>query len=331
MRLKVCLLMAVVAAIVLSSLFLLHNVSSFAAESQDELSVLLEGCRQAAQAAQSGKGQVTVYQYHHHAVLEEAGVLETNATRTVAFSGVRFKLIDEVKTLKNVPATPPPSGAVLVAPGSVRTEQFAYDGEKATAYSPAEGRAKIGDANSDVGTLAADTFVVVKPSLYTLFDLTNYSPVPPGLTREAPRIVGREAVGGDECTIVEVYDHGVIEGSRSVESWHRFWVNTAKGCAVSRIRSWVRGGIYTEKTLRTEVNSDLRQYGSGLWGPAKVTGSVYSINQTTREYYKELEQTVTYAEDFQLNVPVSDSELTLTLPSGTKVTNELLQETYTVP
>ena len=328
MRLKVCLLMAVAAAIVLSSLFLLHNVSSFAADSQDELSVVLEGCRQAAQAAQSGKGQVTVY---HHAALEDGGVLEANATDTVAFSGLRFKLINEVKMLKNLPATPPSSRSVLVAPGSVRTEQFAYDGEKATAYSPAEGRATIGDANSAGGTLAADTFVMVKPSLYTLFDLTNYGSVPPGLTREAPRIVGREAVNGDECIIVEVYDHGVIEGSRSVESWQRFWVNTAKGCAVSRIRAWVRGDSYTEKTLRTEVDSDLRQYADGVWGPAKVTASMYGINQTTREYYKETAMVITYAEGFQLNVAVTDSELTLTLPSGTTVTNELLQETYTMP
>ena len=327
MRLKVCLLMVVAAVIVLSSLFLLHNVSSFAAESPDELSVLLEGCRQAAQAAQSGKGQVTVY---HHAALEDGGVLEANATDTVAFSGLRFKLINEVKMLKNLPATPPSSRSVLVAPGSVRTEQFAYDGEKATAYSPAEGRATIGDANSDVGTLAAARYAEVKPT-YAMFDLTSFSPVPPGLTREAPQIVGREAVGGDECTIVEVYDHGVIEGSRSVEIWQRFWVNTAKGCAVSRIRAWVRGGSYTEKTLRTEVDSDLRQYAEGVWGPAKVTASMYGINQTTREYYKETAMVITYAEGFQINVPVTDSELTLTLPSGTKVTNELLQETYTVP
>lgn len=331
MKLKLCLLAVVVTVLAMFSIRVSSQENAATVDTtQDELSVLLEGCRQAAASIHSGKGPVKILFSQSN---EEEIWWEGSTTYTVAFSGSRFRETSETTVLKNVPQVPPPSGAGIEAPGTMNIKQAAYDGEKATELFASGHSARI-YAPRVVGSLVGvGAFWRVKPSTTTLVDITNFGVPPKDTVRDAPRIVGREAINGDECIIVELYDHSPTpEGSRPAhERWNWLWVNPQKGFATVCTRTWGRGSAYPEKTLITEIISELRQYAGGLWGPAKVTHCEFRIARASGKYYKEYEEVFTYAPDFQFNLPVSDSELTLTLPSGTLVTNELLQETYTVP
>lgn len=331
MRLKLCLL-AVLAAVVVFSIRVSsqEKAASTVEVSQDELSVVLEGCRNAAASIHSGKGQVKILSYQGN---EDGIWWEGSTTYTVAFSGSRFKETSETTVLKNVPQVPPPSGAGIEAPGAVNTEQVAYDGEKATTVSSTEHRALIYAPRVVGSWVGVGTFWRVKPNSFTLVDITNFGAPPPDTVREAPRLVDRETIGGDDCIIVELYDHSPMPdvGAPGHERWTWFWVDPQKGFAVPRIRIWGRGSAYPERTLLSETTSGLRQYAGGLWGPDKKTHCEYRLGPTSGKNYKESEEVVTYSPDFQFNVPVEESDLQLTIPSGTVVTNELLQETYTVP
>jgi len=63
-----------------------------------------------------------------------------------------------------------------------------------------------------------------------------------------------------------------------------------------------------------------------VWGPAQFTLTDYGADGLANKM-----TTLTYGADFQINVPISEDELTLKLPSGVSVYDEVLDATYTVP
>ncbi|NIM06668.1 MAG: hypothetical protein GTO55_09470 [Armatimonadetes bacterium] len=331
MKITTCLMVTLAVTAVAAVLLWPLDRTSFAVDTlevEDEISVVLEGCRNAAESVQSGKGQVTVYSRNFS---EDGSVSESDATNTVAFSGNKFKTETTSKLLKNVRWTPLPTGTALVAPGTVRTEKVAYDGEKAVWYLLDTNQAFRGDESTNAGRHAFSNYMHVKVVNYVLMDIGNFGNIGPGVSREPPRIVGREVLNGSECIVVEVLDYGPTKSGGTSQNWFRFWVDPQKGFTVPQVQVWAQGGPYQEKTLLVDLEADVRQYTDSLWGPAKVTMSGYAMGRETGEYYKRYEIVTTYASDLQINVPISEEELTLTLPSGTKVTDELLEETYTVP
>ena len=298
--------------------------------SQEALPTLLEGCRNAVAAVQSGEGKAI---YYHWLQTDAGGVRETETAYQVVFLGERFKLTAEEKFIKNLPAEPPPTDAVLISPGSILTRQVAFDGEKVTRFTPQSNEATLGDKRTSFGRIGMQDFEnrvsfigdgLLNPETWTKLG-------PPAYTRSMPRIVGRENIAGDDCVVLELTLTRQADPGQGIVHTFWFWVNPAKGFTVPRMRNWIKGGTYPEKTLLSETEVAVRQYADGLWGPAKETVTGYRLNSTSGEYFKAQYYVTTYDADFQINVPVSDSELTLTLPAGTTVTNELLQETYTVP
>ena len=291
---------------------------------QDLLPTVLDGCRSAVSAIKSGQGKVTAYASLRS---NNGGILETETTYQVLFSGDKFKLAVDEKYLKNSPGEPLPSDRMLLEPGSLISRQVAYDAERTTTFMPQEHEATIGDRSTNSGQEAIDdghnaAFV----GHYGLLEIAKWVVGPSVYTRGTPKIVGRETLNGNDCVVVEF----LLTGKDIVHTFW-FWVDPAKGFTVPRIRSWAEGTGLREKILTGEVNTEMRQYADGNWGPARATVAQYRINPLSGEYYRNAQYVTTFDPNFQINVPVTDSELTLTLPSGTTVTNELLQETYTVP
>jgi len=82
--------------------------------------------------------------------------------------------------------------------------------------------------------------------------------------------------------------------------------------------------------VSVEIEAEARQYASGLWGVSRMWARQYRLDQLdTREL--KMEVVVTVADDYQLNAPVTEEMLTIHLPSGTSVNNELIDVQYTVP
>jgi hypothetical protein len=91
------------------------------------------------------------------------------------------------------------------------------------------------------------------------------------------------------------------------------------------VNSIVENG--TGKTLlRQEVSNEMRQYGDDLWGCSKFTKITYDSGGN-----KVNEVTVIYDADFKINVPVTDHELQIKLPSGIEVWDAALDMSYEVP
>ncbi len=306
-----------------------------ASDDQAQLPVVVEGSRNAVAAIQSGKGQVTRRSWSR---MNDGGVRETETKHQIAFSGDKFRLSSVTKYLQNTPGIPPEyTGARVWKPDTFRRES-SYDGEKTVRLE--EDKATISDPNDMKSHSGRSVFQDYREAAVVGVDIGHSKPahglmetdkwphptLPSSITRSAPRIVGRETLNGDECIIVEI----VLTSKYSTRpTW--FWLNPTKGFTIPRARGWVQGGDHTEKILSWESDVEVREYGADLWGPAKVSYKQYQLDKETGEYYKTIDEVTTFADDFQINVPVSEAELTLTLPSGTKVTDELLKETYTVP
>ena len=77
--------------------------------------------------------------------------------------------------------------------------------------------------------------------------------------------------------------------------------------------------------LAQERMAEPRLYGDSLWGPGRFTEKQYDAKgKVVVTIYTE------YDPDFKLNVPVSEKDLSLQLPSGTLVHNHVQDADYTV-
>ena len=71
--------------------------------------------------------------------------------------------------------------------------------------------------------------------------------------------------------------------------------------------------------------------GDGLWRISSWRQDQYTMSPSTGEPYLSARSTVTYSDDYQLNAPVTEEMLTIDLPSGTRVHDEVIDAYYTVP
>ncbi len=146
-----------------------------------------------------------------------------------------------------------------------------------------------------------------------------------GVTVES---VGREVLDGRDCTVVE-WISPIPENTSGAYVKVRVWVDVGRGCVVPKLRAWYAADSEADLVLLQEQVVEFKQYGDGLWVPAAFTRVVYHPDGT---FEKRI--VATYDPDFQINVPISEDELRLTLPSGMKVydTREgAPYKLYTVP
>jgi hypothetical protein len=226
--------------------------------------------------------------------MEEGEKLVIVQVLTAAFDGERVRMSGKVHT------------------GPAADFEGAFDGETTTEWLSA----------SDLDPFASvyDGLDGVTDGMFSLFvDPRGIGGFPAGSrdlgTGVSERILGREAVDGRDCVVVEF---------ASSISKVRLWVDVERGFAVRKSRLWyvrtipylglpIPGG----SVLLREEAVELRPYGEGLWGPAAFTRVDYNPDGTV-----EKKVYGTYDPGFEINVPISADDLRVTLPSGMMVHDE---------
>jgi len=325
-------LFAVVAALVALTTFiaatggLSAGVEPVGAEEAEEL---LAAVRLASDAAASrvsrSAGTVRVHEWIWRATGE---VLETETVYAVALAGEKFKAAVTTTYVTNE-WTPAHPGAGFNAPGTVQRGEIAYDGEKITSYEPDRNRAEISRLESDAGRQLKLTRVVVMSPGHGVPELKQVA-LPPGYEWDEPRVVGREVVDGEECIVYNSSYTGSGSDGAEVTYYNVMWLNPQRACTLSKGESGIRAGRFGEGVLLTQAETETRQYAEGLWGVREVRQTQYALDDSGTRYRQRYAVT-TFAEDYQLKAPVTEEMLTIDVPSGTKVYDELIDAEYTVP
>lgn len=294
---------------------------------EDTMDVLLAGMRHAASSIRSGRGTV-IEELSLKSKNGEA--LESKTSYTVVFLGDKFKISSEDKYRTS-------SAGVINHPEDQPSHEairgvIAYDGERAIHYKPLERRASVGDVTSPTGRQAIALYNTRINMLWNgVYSIEAAAMLPKkyNVVSHKPTVIGRETVNGDDCILLELgstteFPTGPREGKGKV------WVCPSKGFTVPRMQGYGFVGASDNMKLIFETNAEMRRYDSDLWGPAKAVRVQYGLD-ADGQYGQVLRQTIIYDTNFELNVPVNEDELKLTIPSGTEVFEELLDALYTVP
>ena len=254
--------------------------------------------------------------------------LETETVYRVVSEGTKVRVTADTTYIRNDWTTTDPGG-VPIAPGTVMSKQLAFDGEKVVEYWPAENRAAIAGPESAIGSELRSITRIIEETFPGAPDLDMEMPAPRYTTR-GPAVVGREVVDGEECVVVELVHVRVNSDGQEISWYHRYWIAPDMGFTALKAEFGYRGGRYGDGVVMVETEAEPRQYSNGLWGLSRIRARRYRLDESdTRDL--EIETVVTVADDYQLNAPVTDEMLTIKLPSGTKVYNELIDAEYTVP
>ncbi len=318
--------MLVVAGCLIAAIGLASGLQPVGAEeAEDVLAAVRLGCETTTARVSTSAGVVTVHEWNWRSNGE---LLETETLYTVASEGERFKAAVDTRYIRNE-WTPPDPDLRVNAPGTVQRQEIAYDGEKITSYEPDRNRAEISGLDSDGGRLLRTVKLMALSPGHAVPRLPTSSPSPEGVNR-GPHVVARDILNGDECIVVESVRTATAADGTQQEYYSRFWVMPQKGFSVARSETEARGGMFGEGTLLSQAEIDTREYADALWGISEVRHEEYRLQDSGRPYLKS--RTITaFADEYQLNGPVTKEMLTIDLPSGTKVYNELIDAEYTVP
>lgn len=307
------------------------SVSFIPETDQSELPVLLQGCAAAASSITSGKGKVT----HHETYYLPTGDVrvERETKIDVAFSGKKLSLLKQITPIKEAPIE---DSKHVPVPSTVRTKRISSDGSRVTILDSSNNSATIstpdkGEGWHEIHAYRRDISIAEAHGIWDIGNLNRYITLPKDMYSSAdPKIVGRETLGGDECMVIEVLFIPLPGRGEITQTWW-FWVNPNKGFTVPRVQHWNEGGFLKGKELITEWDSELRQYADGMWGPANTIVGDYRPDKDSGPMYRSLRTVTTCDPGFQVNVPVSDADISLSIPSGTNVHDELLDADYVAP
>jgi|GEM_PF-3094306 len=325
-------------AVIATTFGYLFAVNSSADDSEgDMLAVVLQGSKEAASSIKSGRGKITV---HKWSKLREGGVLETETSYDVVFCGAKYKASRTIKYLSNGPSNEQFADEARIQPGTVARDEVVFDGVHVRWLDLDEKNGRIGDLETatgrhelmlwrtELGAIGSEQAIG-----YGVWDISAFheSLMFPGTKSAGPILVGRETIDGEECLVIEItYDHsqGSGPGFRDIR---RFWVNPQRGYTVSRMRVWTEGGGYSARTLVAECEIKTKEYSKDLWGPSEWVSNQYDLDPQTNQVVQTIRSHVKFDEAFQLNCLVSNSELSLDFPSGTRIHDEVSDADYTVP
>jgi len=255
--------------------------------------------------------------------------LETETLYGVVYDGTKLKITVDTTYIRNDTTTTDPGGTPI-PPGTVMSKQLAFDGEKVVEYWPSENRATIADLDSVIGSQLTSIRGTIEGISPGVPDLLGWQTFSPRYTRRDPAVVGRELLDGEECIVVEVTHLWTNADGQEITWYHRYWIAPHMGFTALQAEHGYRGGRYGDGVVSVQKQAEARQYSDGLWGLSRIWSQQYSLNESAIPHL-DSETVVTVADDYQLNAPVTDEMLTIHLPSGTKVYNELIDAEYTVP
>ncbi|HET6453896.1 MAG TPA: hypothetical protein VFI02_05780 [Armatimonadota bacterium] len=319
----------------LSILLLVLVSSACLAQSDDELLQLaIAGCRNALSLVKSGQGGFTVDAW----VRSKNGVVETDSKCFVVFVGDRYKVLREKTYVQNAlpPDAPPDLVKSLIKPGEKLVDEFSYDGTAFTEYDHEVNTVtKTGTGESKAPQLRGlhrTCSRLIAMSGHGLYDIGKTGPPrEEGTPDTGVKVVRRESLNGDNCIVIQrefpiKLDKGEVATRRFV-----YWVNPEKGFTIPKAQHWVIGSQYKEWTLIEEEITEVRDYGGGIWGPAKWTMQQWQIDESGKEPMKMMDTVLTYDPTYKLNPDVKDDELAIHPPSGTRIWDETLDATYKAP
>lgn len=295
-------------------------------DAQDLLGAVLLGCGEARSRVSSGVGSMTEYEWRLDG---DRKLLEVEKEHLVVFSGDRCRVRTDTVLLTNDRALPDEPHMVPVPLGIVRTEESAYDGESLVMYSREQESATIAEGpGSNLDWLR----FLVKMMAAGGPDPARAALGPPTHERRGPVVKGRQVADGVECVVVEtVYAHTPEVGD-GVWLADTFWISPEMGFAAVRMETRYFGGKFgAEGMLATAVTAQPRQCDSGDWRLSRMEAEQYALDAESGGTYLRSRTLVALADGFQINVPVTEAQLSIKLPSGTKVYNELIDAEYTVP
>lgn len=322
-----------ISILLVTSTFIVAALVDLKASLNDDemLPVVLEGTKNAVDSIKSAKGTITVCRCTVLARGTPDKVHETRSVYRVALAGNKYRVSEETTVLisDEVPGLNPDKQ------GTVSRVEKAIDGTKIVVLTGK--RAEIGDTSvlfslSQVEYLNTLEWIdrsgcnIPGNGLVSLKDLqTSKSSA---IADISFRITGRERIDGNECIVVERRARSV--NRERGDMIDVFWVDPNKGFTIPRVRRFHEDGVSQQRTLYHEINVDIAQYKTGVWYPVKIVSDRYSTDETGIRY-KSSSATVEYASGFEVNVPVSEAELSLELPSGTQVDDSILKASYVVP
>lgn len=294
-------------------------------EAGDLLAAARLGWESATASVSTSAGVVTVHEW----IWRDSGeLLETETTYGVASKGERFKASVETRYLTNE-YTPREPGLPVNTPGTVQRTVIGYDGERVTMHRPDVLYAEISGTDSQVGrTLRSVKAMAISPGIavprFEQVLPTSDNPNP------GPYLLGRQALNGEECLVVESV-RTTATGNGTQAMYFRFWVAPQKGFSIVKEECEARGGAFSKEGAVIErAEWQTRQYGDGLWGVSRVQQEEYRVDGSG-SLYLSARRTASFSEDYAVNAPVTDDMLAVTLPSGTKVYDELIDAHYVVP
>ncbi len=294
-----------------------------AEEAEELLAAVRVGCEAAASAIQSGVGVISI----HDTEWQEDGTRrETEATYQLVQRGDRARVLFEMRIIA--------SRWEMIAGGRIDSGASGWwlgsDGEVVTFYEPERKKASVADRSSLFARLLESVLTITHAPGHAIpasvFDPQTWS----GRNVVGPRVVGRETLDGQECVVVEVTKERVWDTGASTRTY-RYWINPTRGFSLVSFESRLRIAPSEESVLMTRADIETSPCRDGLWRISSWRQDQYTISPATGVPYLNSRSTVTYAGDYQLNAPVTDDMLTIALPSGTKVHNELTDADYTVP
>jgi hypothetical protein len=131
------------------------------------------------------------------------------------------------------------------------------------------------------------------------------------------KTVGKEKIGDSECYIVEA----LTELPDKTQRVNRRWIDPNRSFCAVKGESWLRftkDSVLPEErewlktlgdTLINQTDIELQKYGDDIWGPAKFTEVVHSINPEKKNFYVYLKHIITYDKQCAYNLNISEKDL----------------------
>lgn len=290
----------------------------------------------AARAIRNGQGEAGLFEWR---VAPDGSTHETRTDLVVSFSGDRFKL--SAKDVYSRWTKPRRSirGRVQRAVTELLNLRYSnwlrddrtvcFDGKRTTTFRPSSGKAWVASADSgtrhhvltSVPVVRGGTVAVHRPGTTRRGDL---GPMPFAITYSNPVVVGWQAVGGAGCVVVE-QTQTVRFPSRPLTYEIRYWVCPSRGYSVLRGEMWLEH----RAQLLQSWDARVRRCGQALWAPVRT--ETIQFGDLGRGRHGATHRRITTLDpDFQFNLPTSKLHLSLRLPRGTKVHDEVRKRDYVV-
>lgn len=284
-------------------------------DSDSIMRLAVVGAKNTSDAIKSGQGKVTA---HWRSEDREYGVVESVRRYDVAFSGHRFRAdVEETLVRDDARNVDEAQRRLLAPPGTVSRHAVASDGSRDFVDYPDKNIVSIHpNGTSEEGRRYRDEA--------SLEGLGFRAAAAGGFTSAR-----REQIEGKKYLILE---RQRLQSMPKTPYWVReeHWTDPDRGFITSRLMVFVRDDGTPDWHLSDTWETEVRDYGDGLWAPAKCIKTTYRPD-SNKVWRKRIVSTTTLERGFRFNCKVEGVEFSPVPQSGRKVFNEALDASYVVP